>query len=69
MHTTVITHGEPGICDVRIHHNGDWSGDAILTCQDSDMVMTEATIPGWVARLLISRIDPTHPDIAGEELT
>lgn len=58
-HTTVFKDGVPGDeSDVRIHHNSDWSGEAILHWHgglmevDSVSINGEHRIPGWVAREL-----------------
>lgn len=56
MHTTIIqtkTHGE-----IRVHHNSDWSGNAIINCQGS-----EFELPGEVLLAIKSSEDdaPTPP--------
>lgn len=55
MHTTVIKRGpapkDSDDGDVRIHHNGDWSGDAILQWT-AEGKTGQVCIPGWVARAL-----------------
>ena len=63
MHTTVISDGTPDDTDdVRIHHNGDWSGDAQL-CWYSRRGNGRLNVPGWVAKRIVSLIEPDHPDI------
>ena len=61
MHTKVFKEGKPGDePDVRIHHNGDWSGEAFLQWHGNKKYLgfgdglREATlsIPGWVAEEL-----------------
>jgi hypothetical protein len=56
MHTTVIRKREAGRDvadgDLRVHHNGDWSGSAeIQWCEGEDVRC--ATVPGWVAAIFV----------------
>ena len=53
MHTTVVKTEDYG--EVRIHHNGDWSGDAIVRWQteivrqpegNAQETFKEVTLPG-----------------------
>lgn len=47
MHTTRVETEEVG--EVIVQHNGDWSGMAIVTWQDSDDgPRHEARVPGYV---------------------
>lgn len=63
MHTTVFKDGEPGNeADVRIHHNGDWSGEAILHWHGGTLEKFvgartgDLRIPGWVAKELCAAL-------------
>ena len=63
MHTKVVRsvwvpEGESvGPGDVRVHHNGDWGGEATLQwCGDDGLLrgkVGSVQIPGWVALIIL----------------
>lgn len=58
MHTTTIR-------NVRIQHNGDWSGDVIVSWVD-DGKPGEVKIPGWVARTIAGLGNTAAKDIVDD---
>ena len=34
--------------DLRIHHNSDWSGDAVLSWEKDGWIVQKLELPGWV---------------------